>query len=113
MESFPQEIKAKNLLADYTGANNYIIGLRRGMLNSKTFTLTHSQSEYIIKNYKENPKVVRLWMEIDDYLSKEYMSTKFLQTPPKSIWIEKLLSETDKAYHVWGKIIDSNPLNAF
>jgi len=113
MESFPQEIKAKNLLAEYTGANNYIIGLRSGMFNSKTFTLTHSQSEYIIKNYQEKPKVVRLWMEIDDYLSKEYMTTKFLQTPPKSIWIEKLLSGTDKAYHVWGKVIDSNPLNAF
>ena len=52
-------------------------------------------------------------MEIDDYLSKEYMSTKLLQSPPKSIWIEKLLSETDKAYHVWGKILESDKLNAF
>ena len=105
MESFSQEIKAKDLLANYTGANNYIIGLRDSMLKSKTFTLTHSQSEYITKNYKEKPKVVRLWMEIDDYLAKEYMSTKFLQKPPKTIWIEKLLSDTEKAYHVWGKVL--------
>jgi SWI/SNF-related matrix-associated actin-dependent regulator of chromatin subfamily A-like protein 1 len=113
MESFSQEIKAKDLLADYTGANNYIIGLRDGMLKSKTFTLTHSQSEYITKNYKEKPKVVRLWMEIDDYLAKEYMSTKFLQKPPKSIWIEKLLSDTEKAYHVWGRVIESDSIHAF
>ena len=33
-------------------------------------------------------------MEIEDYLSKELMSTKFLQSPPKTIWVEKLLSET-------------------
>tara|TARA_B100001094_G_C18157817_1_gene787514 strand:+ start:41 stop:1774 length:1734 start_codon:yes stop_codon:yes gene_type:complete len=113
MESFSQEIKAKDLLADYTGANNYIIGLRDGMLNTKTFTLTHSQSEYITKNHQEKPKVVRLWMEIDDYLAKEYMSTKFLQKPPKTIWIEKLLSDTEKAYHVWGKVLESDSMNAF
>ena len=113
MESFSQEIKAKGLLADYIGANNYIIGLRDNMLKSKSFTLTHSQSEYITKNYKEKPKVVRLWMEIDDYLAKEYMSTKFLQKPPKSIWIEKLLSDTEKAYHVWGRVIESDSINAF
>ena len=51
MENFPPEIKAKNLLADYSGANNYIIGLRNNMLNSKTFTLTRSQADYINKNY--------------------------------------------------------------
>jgi SNF2 family DNA or RNA helicase len=83
------------------------------MLNSKTFTLTRSQADYINKNYIGKPKVVRLWMEIDDYLAKEYMSTKFLQSPPKSIWIEKLLSETEKAYHVWGRVIESDSLNAF
>ncbi len=113
MENFPPEIKAKNSLADYSGANNYIIGLKNTMLNNKSFKLTRSQADYINKNYKEKPKVVRLWMEIDDYLSKEYMSTKLLQSPPKSIWIEKLLSETDKAYHVWGKILESDNLNAF
>ena len=106
MENFPPEIKAKNSLANYDGANNYIIGLKNNMLNNKTFTLTRSQSDYINKNYTEKPKIVRLWMEIDDYLSKELMSTKFLQSAPKSIWIEKLLTETAKAYHVWGKIID-------
>ena len=109
MENFPSEIKAKNLLVNYDGANNYIIGLKNNMLNSKTLTLTRSQSDYINTNHNEKPKVVRLWMEIDDYLSKELMSTKFLQTPPKSIWIEKLLTETDKAYHVWGKIVDASP----
>ena len=53
MENFPPEIKAKNLLADYSGANNYIIGLKNNMLNSKTFTLTRSQADYINKNYSE------------------------------------------------------------
>ena len=113
MENFPPEIKAKNSLANYDGANNYIIGLKNNMLNSKTFVLTRSQSDYINKNYSKKPKVVRLWMEIDDYLSKELMSTKFLQSPPKSIWIEKLLAETDKAYHVWGKIIETQKLHSF
>jgi SNF2 family DNA or RNA helicase len=113
MDNSPPEIQANNSLANYSGANNYIIGLKNNMLNSKSFTLTRSQVDYINKNSEKKPKVVRLWMEIDDYLSKELMSTKFLQIPPKSIWVEKLLTETDKAYHVWGKIIGSHPLNSF
>ena len=113
MDNFLPEIKAKNSLANYSGANNYIIGLKNNMLNSKTFNLTRSQAEYINKNYNEKPKIVRFWMEIEDYLSKELMSTKFLQSPPKTIWVEKLLSETKKAYHVWGKIIETHKLNAF
>ena len=113
MENFPTEIKAKNLLTDYDGANNYIIGLKNTMLNSGGSNLNRSQVEYINKNSNEKPKVVRLWMEIDDYLSKELMATKFLKSAPKSIWIEKLLTETDKAYHVWGKVVDSHPLNSF
>ena len=87
MDNFAPEIKAKNLLADYSGANNYIIGLKNNMLNSKSFTLTKSQIDYINKNNVEKPKIVRLWMEIDDYLSKELMSTKFLQKnlPPSGL----------------------------
>ena len=106
-------IEAKEMLSSYDGANNYILNLKNYIINSKTFILTRSQSDYINKNYNEKPKIVRLWMGIDDYLSKELMTTKLLQTPPKKIWVEKLLSETDKAYHVWGKIIDAHPLNSF
>ena len=113
MENFPPEIKAKNSLADYSGANNYIIALKNSMLNNKAFMLTRAQADYITKNYNKKPKIVRLWMEIEDYLATEYMSTKFLQSKPKAIWIEKLLSETDKAYHVWGKILDIENLSAF
>ena len=106
-------IEAREILLSYDGANNYILNLKDYIINSKTFTLTRSQSDYINKNYKDTPKIVRLWMEIEDYLSKELMTTKLLQKPPKKIWIEKLLSETDKAYHVWGKVLDAHPLNAF
>ena len=106
-------IEAREILLSYDGANNYILNLKDYIINSKTFTLTRSQSDYINKNYKKTPKIVRLWMEIDDYLSKELMTTKLLQKPPKKIWIEKLLSETDKAYHVWGKVLDAHPLNSF
>ena len=40
--------------------------------SGKTFILTRSQADYINKNHLEKPKVVTLWMEIDDYLAKEY-----------------------------------------
>ena len=53
MENFPPEIKAKNSLADYSGANNYIIALKNSMLNNKAFMLTRAQADYITKNYNK------------------------------------------------------------
>ena len=41
------------------------------------------------------------------------MEEKLLVKPVEKIWCEKLLCETDKAFHIWGKIIDSDKLNAF
>ena len=107
------EIVAKDKLMSYSGANNHILGLKDRMMNGKVKMLTKSQAAYIMDNYESTPKIVRRWVDIDEYLSTELMATKFLDRAPSKIWIEKLLVSQDKSYHIWGKILETSNLNSF
>jgi SWI/SNF-related matrix-associated actin-dependent regulator of chromatin subfamily A-like protein 1 len=107
------EIVAKDKLMSYSGANNHILELKDRMMNGKVKMLTKSQASYIIDNYGSVPKIVRRWVDIDEYLSTELMATKFLSKAPSKIWVEKLLVSKEKSYHIWGKILDTSNLNSF
>ena len=107
------EIKAKEVLLSYSGANNYIAQLRYSHNVYKSKQLTRRQSEYILNNYKDTPKVAKKWVEIDDYFAETLMVQKLLQNKPSKIWVEKILSETPKAFHLWGKILDSDEFSDF
>lgn len=112
MDGISQEIKTKDMLLSYSGANNYIIELRERISNNDNVSLTSAQKNYINKNVGISPKIVRSWVEIEDYYSKELMTTRLLTKPPKEIWVEKILSSTDKAHHIWAKVSESDPLSA-
>ena len=113
MELILPEIEAKKILLEYSGANNYIINLKSSHKLYQSKTLTRSQSDYILNNHNKKPKIARKWVEIDDYFSESLMVTKFLKEKPKSIWVEKILAESAKAFHIWGKILDSQNLHDF
>ena len=113
MELTLPEIEAKKILSDYSGANNYIINLKSSHKLYPSKTLTRSQSDYILNNHDKNPKIARKWVEIDDYFSESLMVTRFLKEKPKSIWVEKILAESVKAFHIWGKILNSQNLHDF
>ena len=113
MEISLPEIKARKILLNYEGANNYIHAIKNSILLHKSKQLTRSQSDYILKNYNNNPKVAKKWVEIDDYFGESLMSQKFLQTKPTKIWVEKILGETNKAFHLWGKILEKDTLHDF
>ena len=42
-----------------------------------------------------------------------YKNKKYLPLKPTKIWVEKILVEKDKSFHIWGKIIESEKLYAF
>ena len=101
------EIQAKKILAQYSGANNYILNLKSYYEMYKSKHLTRSQSDYIITNHEKTPKIARKWVEVDDYFSETLMTKHLLPKKPEKIWVEKILTDSEKAYHIWGKIIDS------
>ena len=107
------ETRALQLLDDYEGSNNYILSLKNKKQNSKSFTPTRSQAEYIINFHGRNPKVAKKWVKLDSYFGKKMMEDKMYTKEPSEIYVEKLLVEKDKSYHIWGKIFSGETLHDF
>lgn len=107
------ETRAVQLLDDYEGSNNYILSLKHKKQNSKTFTPTRSQAEYIINFHGRTPKVAKKWVKLDSYFGKKMMEDKMYTKEPSEIYVEKLLVEKDKSYHIWGKIFSGDTLHDF
>ena len=97
------ESKAISILENYSGANNYILGLKVKLDKNSKFYPTRSQSEYIINNHSKTPLVAKKWVVLDSYFANKIADERLMMTIPEKIWIEKLLAEKDKAYHIWGK----------
>jgi intein/homing endonuclease len=104
------ESKALDLLEQYEGANNYILELKKKFQINKKFYPTRSQSEYVITNHNKEPKVAKKWVLLDPYFAKKFADDKFFTEVPKQIWVEKLLAEKEKAYHIWGRFFESDSL---
>jgi SWI/SNF-related matrix-associated actin-dependent regulator 1 of chromatin subfamily A len=107
------ESKALTILETYEGANNYILELKRKSIVNKKFYPTRSQSEYIINNHENQPKVARKWVILDAYFAQKLADDKLYTEIPTKIWVEKLLAEKEKAFHIWGKVFDSEELHDF
>jgi SWI/SNF-related matrix-associated actin-dependent regulator 1 of chromatin subfamily A len=107
------ESKALLILDDYEGSNNYILNLKHKKQNSKSFVPTRPQADYINNYHTLQPKVAKKWVKLDSYFGKKLMEDKMYTKEPSEIYVEKLLVEKDKAYHIWGKIFSGETLHDF
>ena len=113
MSDITIESKALSILETYEGSNNYIQELKRKFQLNKKFYPTRSQSEYIINNHDKQPKVAKKWAMLDTYFAQKLANDKLYTQIPEKVWVEKLLAEKDKAYHIWGKVFESESLHEF
>jgi SWI/SNF-related matrix-associated actin-dependent regulator 1 of chromatin subfamily A len=107
------EHQALELLGTYSGANNHILYIKSKKESNKKFYPTRTQSEYIINYYNTQPKVARRWVDLDTYFAKKFSEERYLLKVPEKIYVEKLLVEKEKSYHIWGKFFDNDPLSEF
>lgn len=107
------EIDAKKILTEYEGANNQLLEWKYRLLNNKNFSLSRNQSDYVLKYHDVVPKVARKHIKITKSFGEKLMEEKLLVKPVEQIWCEKLLCETDKAYHILGKIVDTQKNHTF
>ena len=107
------EVRAHRILETYEGSNNYILLIKKKFLTNKNFKITRNQCDYVIDYHEVVPKVARKWVDLDTYFSKKMMEDKLYTKEPKKVYIEKLLLEKDKSYHIWGKIFESEELHDF
>ena len=106
------EIVAKNILETYEGYKPQMLDWKKKFETNKSFKLTRPQSEYVIKYHEVVPKVARKNIVIVENFGEKLKETKELDFVPEKIWCEKLLCETDKAYHIWGKIYENQKNHA-
>ena len=95
---------ALTFLEKYEGINPYLIKLKGEYLKNKKLALTENQSKYIIDNYEREPQYINRVIGITPYLGEELKKIDNLGFTPEKILIEFILAETNKSYHVYGKL---------
>ena len=105
------EIKALDILDNYLGGNNYILKLKNLKEVNKKFYPTRSQSEYIVNYNLVEPKVAKKWVNIEPYFAKKIADEKNMLNIPTDVWVEKLLVDKEKSYHIWGKFNSGDTLS--
>ena len=113
MENTSIESKALSLLETYEGGNNYLIELKRKSQLNRKFYPTRSQSEYIVNNHDKQPKVAKKWVILDTYFAQKLADDKLYTEIPQKVWVEKLLCDKEKAYHIWGKVFENEEFHHF
>ena len=113
METKIPEVIAREILETYEGSNNHILDLKKKMSEVKAFGLSRTQADYVIKYEKETPKVARKWVKVVSNFAEKLREDRLLPKMPEEIWVEKLLCASDKAFHIWGKILDAEKLYSF
>lgn len=112
METKIPEIQAREILENYEGSNNVLLDYKRKLVEVKNFKLTRPQAEYVVKYKDTNPKVARKYIQIVSTFAEKIQEERLLPLAPEQIWCEKLLCESDKAFHIWGKVIESDQNHA-
>lgn len=105
------ETKALYILDNYLGGNNYILKLKNLKETNKKFYPTRSQSEYIVNYNSVEPKVAKKWVNIEPYFAKKIADEKNMLNIPTDVWVEKLLVDKEKSYHIWGKFNTGDTLS--
>lgn len=105
------ETNALDILDNYLGGNNYIQKLKHHKETNKKFYPTRSQAEYIINYNSVEPKVAKKWVNIEPYFAKKIADEKNMLNIPTDVWVEKLLVDKEKSYHIWGKFNSGDTLS--
>ena len=90
-----------------------ILEWKRRMSIGNGFKLARTQALYIQIHHQTAPKVARKYVTLVSSFGEKLMEEKLLPKPVEKVWCEKLLCETEKAYHFWGKILDSQMNHSF
>ena len=95
---------AITLLETYEGINPYLKRLKADYMKNKKLALTENQSRYIVENHEREPLYINRIVNITSYLGEELKNQDDLSFTPEKVLIEFILAETDKSFHIYGKL---------
>jgi SWI/SNF-related matrix-associated actin-dependent regulator of chromatin subfamily A-like protein 1 len=96
-------IKALGFLNKYEGKNPYLKKLKRKHFRGGV-NLTETQARYIIDYHDKDPHLINRPIEITEYFGEELQKQHNLKIVPTRILFQFILAETEKAYHIYGKL---------
>jgi SWI/SNF-related matrix-associated actin-dependent regulator 1 of chromatin subfamily A len=100
--NIPIEKKALDILKEYKGNNDYILGIQTDYFKAKSFIPTKKQSEYIVRFGNIDSVVVNKYVEIQRSCREFVQAQLCLLSQPEKIFINKLLSRRGDLLHIWG-----------
>lgn len=92
------------ILEQYEGINPYLLKLKNALKSKAGFVLTENQTKYINDNYNREPTYINRVINITPYFGEELKKNEGLSFIPERMLFEFILAETDKSYHVYGKL---------
>ena len=95
---------AIQLLEEYRGKNPYIKKLQLQLKNNKKLALTTNQTKYIMGFNDKEPILINKVIGITEFLGETLKKSEGLSFTPERILVEYMLAESDKSYHVYGKL---------
>lgn len=95
---------AIGIIGNYNGINPFLLKLKHEYNKNGKLTLTDTQSKYILENHNREPQLINRVIGITKYLGEELQKQNELPFVPEKILIEFILAETDKSFHVYGKL---------
>lgn len=93
-----------SVLEKYDGKNPYIKKLRNEYIKNKKINLTPAQTNYILDNHKKEPLLLNRVIAITPFLGEELKNKYSLTFTPQKILVEYLLADTEKTFHIYGKL---------
>ena len=99
----PIEKQALEILRDYNGNNNYLLILKN-RVNRGESNVGRKVSEYIVKNHNKKVIGIGKWFDVDNFCGEELQKRFLSIEKPTKLFIQKILADTDRAIHIWGKI---------
>lgn len=100
---------AINLLNEYNGKNPYLRKLKLEYLNNKNLRLTENQTRYIVDFHDKEPELINKVVNITQFLGEELKKQNDLTFTPERILVEFMLADTEKTFHVYGKLKRNQP----
>ena len=70
------EHKALAILKEYSGANNYILQMKKNLFTYSRWKMGTGQRDYILTHHETTPKVAKKWVEIDSYFGEQLQETR-------------------------------------
>jgi SWI/SNF-related matrix-associated actin-dependent regulator 1 of chromatin subfamily A len=91
-------------LEEYNGKNEYILSLKEKLEENGSFFISPSVAEYIENNFDKDPVEVNKVVSITEFFGKQLQEKFDLNHVPEKIMVEWVLGDTEKSYHVKGKV---------